>query len=86
MVFPFLMAMIKCTLQYVYNMLHYEISSSLSSNETAQANSQHCTKLHNEVHNLFYNKFYWKVDFLIVLILLNSRKIKFASSIEYSSY
>ena len=52
----------------------------LTINKTAQRNSQHCTKLHNEVHNVLHNKFIEKLNFLCVLVLLNSRKIKFPST------
>ena len=42
---------------YIYNkLLEYEIYSSLALKETAQQNSQHCTKLQNEVQNVFHNK------------------------------
>ena len=55
-------------------------------------------KLLNEIHNIAQNskmqklvscctiKFIEKLIFLCFLILLNGRKIKFTSSIEYSSY
>ena len=42
---------IKCALQYIYNMLQYEICSPSPSSKTAQRNSQNCTKLHNKVHD-----------------------------------
>ena len=59
--------LIKCTLQCNYNMLQYEIYSSLPS-----------LKLHNEIHSTSQNctmkytkEFSDKLIFLCVLILLN---------------
>ena len=47
-------------------------------------------KLHNEIHNkvanVSHNKIIEKLIFLCVLVLQNRRKIKFTSSIEYSSF
>ena len=52
---------IKCTSYHIYNMLQCEIYSPLSSNKTAQRNSQHFTMMHNEVRNMLHNKIYWKL-------------------------
>ena len=46
-------------------MLQYEIYSPLSSNKTAQRNSQHFTMMHNEVRNMLHNKIYWKTYFCV---------------------
>ena len=70
-----------CTLQHIYNMLQYEIYSPLSSNKTAQWNSQHCTKLHNKVHNnvghnALHNKVYLKIDLSLCLYFVKQVKNK----------
>ena len=77
---------IRWTLQHIYNLLRYEIYSHLLSNETAQRNPQRCTKLHHKVHNVLQNKIYWETDFSLCFGFVKQDKMKFTSSIEYSSY
>ena len=68
------------------DLFQYDIYYPSPLNKTAQKYSRHCTKLHNKVHNVFHNKIIENLNFLFVLVLLNSRKIKFTSSVKYSSY
>ena len=67
---------IKCTLQHMYNMLPHGTCSPLSSNKTAQLNSQHCTKRHCEVHSVLHNIIYLKriIDFSL---RFSGRKVYF---------
>ena len=53
---------IKSTLEYIYNILQYEIHSPVVSNETQQWNSKHSAKLPKELCNMLHNISYWKID------------------------
>ena len=68
--------------------LQYEIYSLLPLNKIVQRNSQHYTTIHNTRKFTKYctQKIIKKFNFVYVLVLLNTGKIKFTFSIEYSSY
>ena len=73
----------KYTLRHIT--LQYEIQSPLPLNITNEFHNtaQNCTTKCTTCSTI---KFIEKLNFLCVLVLLNRQKIKFTSSIKYSSY
>ena len=78
---------------YIKDILKYEIYSTLPLNKTAQIHHtvQICTarcttKCTTKCTTCCTIKSIEELNFLCVLVLLNRRKIKFTSTIGYSSY
>ena len=68
------------------DILQYKTHSLLILNKTEQQNSQHWIKLHKKCAKCCTIKITEKLNFLCVLVLLNRQRIKFISSVEYTSY